>query len=139
MAPHRPDLPLSGKVLIAEDQPELLQILCRLLGSLGFDPYPARSGDEACALLRGGLRPALVITDAVMPGTMQLSDILAEARRADPGVGVLIISGYDGSQFDGLPPDLEGVEFLQKPFSLALMTQTVRAMMAGPPERLATG
>jgi CheY-like chemotaxis protein len=125
---------LSGHVLIVEDQPELLQIVVRLMASLGLAPHTASTADAACALIDSGLRPALLITDAVMPGKLQMVDLLAHIKSLNPSTKIIVMSGYDESQFDRMADELPNFTFIQKPFSLAGLSKSVKELMHSPAE-----
>jgi CheY-like chemotaxis protein len=123
---------LSGQVLIVEDQPELLQIISRLTDSLGFAPHTASTADAACGLIDSGLRPALLITDAVMPGRLQMMDLLARVKSLSPNTKIIVMSGYDEQQIDGMANELPDFIFLQKPFKLAVLGKSIKALMNSP-------
>jgi signal transduction histidine kinase/DNA-binding response OmpR family regulator len=56
----------SGRILVAEDDPEARELLVLLLGSRNYDVLVAADGIEALSLIRSE-RPDLLITDIVMP------------------------------------------------------------------------
>lgn len=56
----------TGKILVAEDDPEARELLVLLLASRDYDVFAAEDGIEALTLLRQE-RPDLLITDIVMP------------------------------------------------------------------------
>jgi CheY-like chemotaxis protein len=123
---------LSGQVLIVEDQPELLQIIARLTGSLGLAPFKASTADEACGLIDSGLRPELLITDAVMPGNLQMVDLLLSVKKISPRTKIIVISGYDELQIDRVAHDLPNFTFIQKPFTISGLVRSIRELMHEP-------
>jgi CheY-like chemotaxis protein len=54
-------------ILIVEDDPHGQDILARVLRKAGYAVIGARDGVEALRVLRGGLRPWLILLDLVMP------------------------------------------------------------------------
>jgi CheY-like chemotaxis protein len=84
-----------------------------MLSELGYAVVEASSGEEALRLLADGLAPGLVVTDHLMPG-MTGTELAREVRRLQPGVRVLVISGY--AEDEGIAPDLAR---LTKPFRQA--------------------
>ena len=76
------------------------------------------------------MRPALVVTDVIMPGTN--GRVLVERlRKTLPDLKVIYMSGYTGDTIarDGV---IEAdVAFLQKPFSLASLSEKIKAALAG--------
>jgi CheY-like chemotaxis protein len=78
-------------------------ITADMLGELGYHVVEAPSAEEALRLIRGGLRPELLITDHLMPG-MNGTDLARIVRLELPGLPVLLVSGYAASE--GVAPDL---------------------------------
>ncbi len=58
---------LHGTVLLVEDQPVNRKLMQALLKKLGLEHVCAENGQEALDVLRGGLRPTLVLMDMHMP------------------------------------------------------------------------
>ncbi len=81
-----------------------------MLSELGYGVVEAPSAEEALRLVRGGLRPELLVTDHLMPG-MNGTDLARIVQLEVPGIHVLLVSGYADS--DGVAPDLAR---LAKPF-----------------------
>ncbi len=93
IADHRSNL-TGIRVLLAEDQADVNELLVRVLSQSGFDVVPAHSGDEALNLFEQSGDFDILITDIVMPGNYQ-GPALAEAiRKLDPGMPVVFMSGY---------------------------------------------
>ena len=103
-----------SKVLIAEDEPALLDSYCELVNGLGHEPLPAHDGNQALDLARKQ-QPDLVVTDMMMPGQSGL-DII-RALRADPvlsDVPVILLSAGRPREADRK----EAWKFLPKPVNL---------------------
>jgi CheY-like chemotaxis protein len=64
-------------VLVADDNPDILEIMAAALAESGFVVSQAEHTAAALALLDGGLRPDAVVTDLTMPGKL---DGLAACR-----------------------------------------------------------
>ena len=81
-------------ILIVEDEGPVRAIAARALADAGYRVLEAESGAMAIELLRQtATRPALVLTDVVMPG-MSGSELAAAVGRLAPGTPVLFTSGY---------------------------------------------
>ena len=78
-------------ILVVDDEPDLREILVRLVGAVGHEVLSAPDGVAAIELVRAR-RPALVILDLMMPGTDGF-DVL-RAIRADPQVGSVPVVMY---------------------------------------------
>lgn len=102
---------MPAKVLIAEDEPALLEMYAELVASLGYECLQAADGDEAVTLARRE-QPAVVVTDWMMPGRTGVEVI--HALKGDPNlahVPVILVSA-------GRPPknDIhEAWRFIPKP------------------------
>jgi two-component system, cell cycle sensor histidine kinase and response regulator CckA len=115
-------------VLVADDEPSVRATVRRLLERRGATVVVASDGTEAEDRLRA--EPfQLVITDVAMPGATGY-DVLAVARETQPGVRVILMSGYteklrgDGSEYE---PDA----FLEKPFAAKTIDAMIDEVMKG--------
>jgi PAS domain S-box-containing protein len=130
-SPRRMDDPPQGleTVLLVEDEGPLREIVRESLEASGYTVLPAAHGlaaTELCSRHPGPIH--LLITDVVMPGMggNELARLLTEAR---PDMRVLYMSGYtdDAVILNGvLSAD---VPYLEKPFTLAHLTQKVRQVL----------
>jgi CheY-like chemotaxis protein len=100
----------AGHVLLVDDEELVRMSTSHLLGELGYAVVEAASAEEALALMAGGLKPTLLVTDHLMPG-MNGTDLARKLRAADPALKVLVVSGY--AEDEGVAPDLPR---LTKPF-----------------------
>lgn len=115
-------------ILVVEDEEPLRRLLTHMLRTLNYQATLTADGEEALHLIvEEGLRPDLVITDAVMPrlGGAQLA---AELAKILPDLKVIFMSGYvdDRAGPDDLPA---GLPFLQKPFSLNVLAAKIREVL----------
>ncbi|MDQ2643098.1 MAG: ATP-binding protein [Myxococcota bacterium] len=115
----------SERLLVADDQPEVLSILSRLLSASGYIVTAVTNGAEAVEAARRELFD-LHLLDAIMPvmsGREACERILAER----PSARFLFLSGYGG---DALPQafiKLHGIELIAKPFDPDALLRAVRA------------
>jgi CheY-like chemotaxis protein len=86
------DAGIQGKIFIVDDEPEIVEILSDLVGSLGFK---VTGFTEPRAMLEAfrNETPDVVLTDHKMPGTTGL-ELLGFVRKINPEVPVVMISGY---------------------------------------------
>ena len=75
------NLDLSKKILVVDDVPLNVKVLCAMLRKMGFDPASASSGDKALKLI-GENKPDVALLDLWMPGMNGME--LASAIRANP-------------------------------------------------------
>ena len=83
---------VMAKILLVDDEPQTLHTLSEFLGLRGHDVICAESAERAIALLAEST-PDLVITDIRLAGRDGL-EVLREAKRVNPGVTVIVITGY---------------------------------------------
>jgi signal transduction histidine kinase/CheY-like chemotaxis protein len=121
---------VTGTVLVVEDQLELLKMISRVLGSGGFLVHSASTADEAIALVDSGLHPDLLITDAVMPGSLSMEDLVARVRSVNASAKIIIMSGYDERQLEYEASGFGEFTFLQKPFSLSRLSSMASEILS---------
>ncbi len=116
---------LRVRLLVVDDEPLVRSTTAALLEELGYDVVEAASAAAALEAVRGGLLPALVITDHMMPG-MTGAQLAIALRGHLPGVPVLMITGFA----DLRPEDAAGLEVLTKPFTFAELRARIVKLMA---------
>jgi CheY-like chemotaxis protein len=127
------DLRGRERILLVDDEPDLLELGRQALAPLGYQVATERSSEAALrALLDAPGAFDLVITDMNMPRLTGLQ--LAEGLRpAYPDLPVLLITGFSRT----VPPDrletLGAVRLLPKPFSTGELAQAVRQALAPRP------
>ena len=112
------DLPvmLPQRVLVVEDEPEVLELVVTILEGEGCKVSTAASAREALDEMDDEDQPDLLLTDAVLPGGMSGADLAREVKHRIPSIKVLYMSGYTANAIvhDGRL-DI-GAILLQKPF-----------------------
>jgi two-component system, cell cycle sensor histidine kinase and response regulator CckA len=122
----------EGTILLVDDEEVVLSVGHQMLDKLGYTVLPARSGGDALQLFaqhRGALD--LVILDMVMPD-MNGGDVFDQLQEMQPGVPILLASGYslEGKAEEIMKRGCRG--FLQKPFSITTLGETVSAILKSP-------
>jgi len=120
---------MTKKVLIADDEPNIVISLEFLLRREGFEVLIAVDGEEALAKARAA-KPDLVLLDVMMP-KMNGFDV-CQALRADPqlaGTRVLMLTakGRETEVSKGL--GLGADAYMTKPFSTKELVAQVRALL----------
>jgi len=117
----------SERLLVADDQPEVLSILARLLSASGYAVTPVTNGAEAVEAARR--EPFdLHLLDAIMP-VMGGREACERIRAERPGARFLFLSGYGG---DALPQSFikaQGIELIAKPFDPDALLRAIRAIL----------
>jgi CheY-like chemotaxis protein len=55
------------KIMVVDDEPDIVKVACATLDMNGFDTIKAMSGAECMKLLESGVRPDLILLDIMMP------------------------------------------------------------------------
>ncbi len=87
-------IPDRVKVLLVEDEPAVLTVLTEILKRSGYNVSSAPSGDLALQMFQDGLDVDLMITDIVMPGNLQGTNLAKAVREIHSELPVIFMSGY---------------------------------------------
>ena len=116
-------------VMLVEDEAQVRKLIYEVLHSRGYKVLSAKDGLEAIPLEENYAdRIDLLITDVVMPG-LSGRELANHVRAARPGTKVLFISGYTDDAVLRHGVTAPGTGFLQKPFALEDLLQSVRALL----------
>ncbi len=121
---------MTAKVLIADDEPNIVVSLEFMMKRAGYQVLIARDGPSALEAIRRE-RPRLVLLDGTMPG-MTGFDVCAAAR-ADPDLGgmkivMLTAKGRDADIARGVGAGADA--YVTKPFSTRDLVKMVQEMLA---------
>jgi two-component system, cell cycle sensor histidine kinase and response regulator CckA len=121
-----------GTVLIVEDQPEVAQLVQRLIAPAGYTITVATDALQAVTQVAAGAHPDLLITDVVMP-TMTGPELAAALRAHHPDLPVLFMSGYTAAS---LGPQLhldDNSMLIEKPFTRSALLAAIRTLCGPQP------
>jgi CheY-like chemotaxis protein len=121
-----------GNVLIVEDQPEVAQLVQRLIEPAGYVITVATDALMAVTQVAAGAHPDLLITDVVMP-SMTGPELAAALRTHHPDLPVLYMSGYTAAS---LGPQLhldENSMLIEKPFTRSTLLGAIRTLCGPQP------
>jgi PAS domain S-box-containing protein len=123
------DTPAPGgneTVLLVDDDRAILDIAQDILAEHGYTALQAASGEEALEIYSGQSREIdLVILDLNMPG-MGGRACLEALIEVDPGIRVLVASGYSAGGTEESVLEAGAVGFVGKPFRLQDLLRRVR-------------
>jgi len=113
------------KVLIVDDEPLALDAVSNLVASLGYKPIPVNRSVEAVRYYEQ-CKPDLVIMDRMMP-EMDGIACIREIIKIDPKARIVIVSGYDEADLNGLDETVKGLikGYLIKPCSLGKLSRAL--------------
>jgi two-component system phosphate regulon response regulator PhoB len=124
-----PPTPAGERVLVVDDEPDIVALVAYHLAKAGYRVATASSGTDALESVRRE-RPALLVLDLMLPG-MSGYDVL-EQLRADEvtrDVAILLLTARreEPDRIHGL--SLGADDYLTKPFSLDELTARMRALL----------
>ncbi len=117
------------RVLLVEDESAIREMAERMLERLGYRVLAAATPGEALRLAEEHPDEIqLLITDVVMPG-MNGRELANQLHSLYPDIKILFMSGYTANVIAHQGVLEEGVQFIQKPFSLKDLGFKVRAIL----------
>ena len=116
-------------ILVVEDNPLLLRLVCSILEEAGFCVLAASNSKIAIQMessFRGTIH--MLLSDVVMPD-MSGPDITKRLKKNRPDMRVILMSGYPNGQLLFLN---HGWHFIQKPFVAAALAAKVNEVLHTP-------
>lgn len=120
---------MSPRILVVDDEPDLLELVRFNLTQAGFEVDTAESGSEAIEQIRRA-RPDLLILDVMMPdlsGTDLCRHIRSDQRLADLPIIMLTAKSAEVDRVVGL--ELGADDYVTKPFSPRELALRVKAVL----------
>lgn len=116
------------KVLIADDEPDILEIISYNLRKEGYDTYTAKDGEDALEKVKS-INPDLVILDIMMPKKtgMQVCQVLRSSQTyKDTLIIFLTALSDESSHIQGLESGAD--DYVSKPISPKVLNSRVNAL-----------
>jgi len=109
-ADHHHTVAAGAKVLVVDDERDLLEVAFTYLEQMGFTAFQATDGPTALEIFKREPNIDLVITDVIMPGSMNGVELVQQIRQLSPEIKVIYSSGFpadtlserSGTVVDGL-------------------------------------
>ncbi|MEP1215693.1 MAG: diguanylate cyclase [Marinobacter sp.] len=112
-----------GRLLVADDEPRLLESLCSILRDKGFEVDEAMDGDAVCQQLQDNAYD-LILLDIRMPGKSGL-EIMAWLKETGIDSQVIIMSGHSDYRIVRQAFKLGACDYLKKPYDVDDLIQAV--------------
>ena len=106
-----------GRVLIADDEPDILDVLREMVTAFGYEVATAAQS-AAVVEVAAAFRPDVILLDHAMPG-LSGSQVLAALRRADVQAPVIAITGHQDFDSTGF------FAIIEKPVSIRVLKRTL--------------
>ncbi len=117
----------EAKLLVADDERTILELLCASLRHAGFDVTPANDGREALHLARAQRHDALIL-DVMMPGYDGF-EVVSHLRDEGIEAPVLFLTARDATRDKVRGLTVGGDDYVTKPFSLDEVLARIRAIL----------
>jgi two-component system response regulator RegX3 len=117
---------MSTRILLADDEPDLLEPLAYTLRQHGFDVTTVPDGTAALAEARSG-RYDVLICDVLMPGA--LGTDVCRTLRAESDLPIILLTAKDAEVDRVLGLELGADDYVTKPFSSAELVSRLRALL----------
>jgi two-component system KDP operon response regulator KdpE len=114
------------RVLIVDDEPQLLRALVLNLRHRGYDVVTATTGEDAVEQV-AGLPPDVVLLDLGLPDRDGLA-VIGELRRREPALPIVVLSARSGSRDKVAALDLGAADYVTKPFDMNELIARLRAI-----------
>ncbi len=119
----------SIKVLVVDDENDLLEVASTYLEDLGFKVIAAANGEQALLSIENNPDIELLVTDIVMPGGMNGTQLSKRVKQILPNIKVLYMSGFpSGVIADKSGTDLDA-PLVTKPYSLKELASALEALL----------
>ena len=115
----------SIRVLVVDDQPDVLATTVELFKIMGYEVHWASNGHDALAILESTPDVQVLFSDVIMPG-MNGVKLATQARKLIPRLQVILASGFQASAMETQDADTRDFHFLSKPFRMADIARLLR-------------
>jgi CheY-like chemotaxis protein len=116
-------------VLIVDDDDAAVRAAVMVLEAAGFTAVGAHTGEDALKLIGGGLRPAVIVTDLLLPG-MDGNEVVQRVKEIlGPDARVVTLTGWPAL----VRPETQmaGAGVVEKPVDAQELVEAVRKALGG--------
>ena len=117
----------TARLLVVEDEPNILELLAASLRYAGFDVVTAAAGSEAVQAAQRH-RPDLIVLDVMLPD-MDGFDVIRRLRGGGAQIPVVFLTARDSTEDKIRGLTLGGDDYVTKPFSLEEVIARIRAVL----------
>lgn len=113
----------AGRILVIDDNSNVVDILGRCLREGGYGVLGALTSDEGLKLVILS-RPELVLLDLALPGTNGI-ELLKRIRSTNPTTRVIIVTGNTDPALAREALELGALAYIDKPFDFAYLKRVI--------------
>lgn len=111
------------RILLVDDEPDIIQLLSQILSSEGYDILTAPDGDRAVEILDRE-RVDATLLDILMPNRNGMS-VLRHIRDHHPTIKTIMLTGYIDLQYAMEAKKMGAVDYISKPYKLETILSTL--------------
>ena len=122
-------LTMQMKILVVDDEDDILELISSHLQKEGYDVIPAKTGEDALETMKA-TKPDLIVLDLMLPGMQGLevcSHIRATQDYADIPILILSAKGTEVDRILGL--EMGADDYMTKPFSVRELVSRIRVAL----------
>jgi DNA-binding response OmpR family regulator len=124
-----PGAKASKRVLLVDDDPEIIESIRYALESRGYQIFIARDGNQGLAMAERE-DPDLVILDMMMPKRSGFLVLEKLRRTREVPVRVIMITANEGSRHKAYAEMLGVDDYIRKPFAMDKLVEAVSRLLA---------
>ena len=122
-----PETTAAHRVLVVDDEPNIVEVITMALRFQGFAVESAASGREALSAV-ASFKPHLMVLD-VMLGDMEGFDVAARLGAQRAGVPIIFLTARDATEDKVRGLSGGGDDYMTKPFSLEELVARIRTIL----------
>ncbi|MBN1320379.1 MAG: PAS domain S-box protein [Thermoleophilia bacterium] len=117
-------------ILVVDDDDAFRALTVRILEKRGYRAIPAGDGDQAVEILQNpDIAIDLLLTDIVMPGSLQGDQVGQIAGSLRPGLPVVYMSSYSRDTIVNIGPSYVASDYLEKPFTADSLMKKIQTSL----------
>ena len=117
----------AHRVLVVDDEPNLVEVVAMALRFQGFDVQTAATGRDALAAV-ADFKPHLMVLDVMLPD-MEGFDVAARLGAQRAGVPIIFLTARDATEDKVRGLSGGGDDYMTKPFSLEELVARIRTIL----------
>lgn len=119
----------SGKILVMDDEPGVLQVADRILTKLGYQAESVKNGEAAIELYRDAMKRQdpfnAVLLDLTVKGGLGEEKTFQQLKMIDPGAKVIVSSGYSDDSILAKYKELGFAGIIPKPYEMVTISEVL--------------
>jgi two-component system OmpR family response regulator len=123
----RRDVSAGHRILVVDDEPNIVDVISMALRFHGFDVEAAGTGAAAIAAV-GSFRPDLIVLDVMLPD-MEGFDVARRLGAERARVPIIFLTARDATEDKVRGLTVGGDDYVTKPFSLEELVARVRSVL----------